>query len=175
MPNFTSPQQIPYPESNDPVNIHTDMQSMAEKVNDLLTALQIPYLPLQVKNESGEQLVAGTPVYINGYLSGKPTVGKSIATDINTFPVIGLMKSVVEDTEEGVAVIVGSLVNINTDSYDAGDKLYVGENGGLTNIKPSDGSAAVAVVAYSHTTQGIVVVGPIKGGNGTWGSLKQGI
>jgi len=53
---LTNPQEIPYPLSDDPVNVHADMQEMAEKVNDLLTALQVPYLSLDVRNTSGSEI-----------------------------------------------------------------------------------------------------------------------
>jgi len=175
MSALTNPQLIPYPESSDPVNVHTDIQEMAQRVNDLFTALQIPYLPLAVRNESGAEIIEGAPVYIDGYLSGKPTVSKCDADNINTFPVIGVMKNTTQNTTEGVAVIVGLLDNIDTSDYSSGDKLYVASGGGLTSTKPSDGSSVVAIVVYSHESSGSIAVGPIKGGNGTWGSLKSGI
>jgi hypothetical protein len=31
------------------------------------------------------------------------------------------------------------------------------------------------VVAYSHTTNGKLLVSPIKGGNATWGAVKNGL
>lgn len=174
MPGLTNPQEIPYPEFNDPVNVHADMQAMAQKINDLLTALQVPYLSLNVKNASGESLPAGTPVFINGY-NVTPTVGKSIASDLTTFPVIGLVKTILADTESGVIVISGTLENVNTAAYSEGDFLYVSSSGGLTSTRPTAGSSVVAVVTHSDATAGVLVVGPIKGGNATWGSLKDGI
>jgi hypothetical protein len=72
-------------------------------------------------------------------------------------------------------VTVGVLEDINTSSYDEGDKLYVGLSGGLTTTRPTSGSAVVAVVAYSNSTTGKLLVAPIKGGNATWGAVKNGI
>lgn len=172
---LTNPQEIPYPLSDDPVNVHSDMQEMAEKVNDLLTALQVPYLSLDVRNISGIELTKGTPVYITGYANGRATVAKCQADDLSTFPCIGLVKATMQDSNDGVVVTVGVLENINTSTYSEGDMLYVGSSGGLTTTKPSSGSSVIAVVAYSNSTTGKLLVAPIKGGNATWGSIKNGL
>lgn len=175
MASYTSPQLIPYPVADDPVNVHADMQALAQKVNDLFTELQVAHLPLAVRNQSGEQITIGDPVYISGFLSGRPTITKSHSSNINSFPVAGLAKATMESGTEGSIVLIGSLDSINTSSYSAGDKLYVATNGGLTKTKPTAGSSVVAVVLYSHTTNGIILVSPIHGGNGTWGALNNGI
>jgi len=172
---LTNPQEIPYPLSDDPVNVHSDMQELAEKVNDLLTALQVPYLSLDVRNVSGAEITKGTPVYITGYTNDRTTIGKSQADDVDTFPCVGLAKATMQDQNDGVVVTVGTLENINTSTYNEGDRLYVGASGGLTLTKPSSGSSVVAVVAYSHATNGKLLVSPIKGGNATWGSVKNGL
>jgi len=61
---------------------------------------------------------------------------------------------------------------VNTQSFSAGQVLYVGESGGLTNVRPPNGSAAVGIVAYA-AVQGIVIVE--AKGNGTWGALRDGL
>ena len=172
---LTNPQKIPYPLSNDPVNVHSDMQEMAEKVNDLLTALQVPYLSLDVRNTSGSEITKGTPVYITGYANGRTTIAKCQANNINTFPCIGLAKATMQDENNGIVVTVGILENINTSSYNEGDKLYIGSTGGLTTTKPASGSAVIAVVAYANAITGKLLVSPIKGGNATWGAVKNGL
>jgi hypothetical protein len=172
---LTNPQEIPYPLADDPVNVHADMQEMAEKVNDLLTALQVPYLSLDVRNTSGAAITKGTPVYITGYANGRTTIAKCQANDIDTFPCIGLAKATMQNENDGIVVTVGVLEDINTSSYDEGDKLYVGLSGGLTTTRPTSGSAVVAVVAYSNSITGKLLVAPIKGGNATWGAVKNGI
>jgi len=55
----------------------------------------------------------------------------------------------------------------------AGEVLYVGTSGGLTNVRPTGGSAAVGICAYANNTNGIVIVE--AKGNGTWGSLRDGL
>jgi uncharacterized protein (UPF0297 family) len=171
----TNPQLIPYPLANDPVNVHSDMQEMAERVNDLLTALQVPYLSLDVKNISGATLIKGTPVYITGYSNGRATIDKCESDDINTFPCVGLVKAQILDGQEGVVVTIGVLENINTSTYSEGDKLYIGASGGLTDTRPTNGSGVIGVVSYSNSTSGKILVSPIKGGNATWGAVKNGL
>jgi len=171
----TNPQLIPYPLSDDPVNIHSDMQEMAERVNDLLTALQVPYLSLDVINVSGETLTKGTPVYISGYSNGRAAIEKCQSSDANTFPCVGLVKAQILDGQEGVVITIGVLENINTSSYSEGDKLYIGSTGGLTITQPGSGSSVIGVVLYSNSTAGEILVSPIKGGNATWGAVKNGL
>lgn len=171
---LTTPQEIPYPLSDDPVNVHSDMRDMADKVNDLLTALQVPYLSLDVRNQSGAEITKGTPVYITGYANGKTLISKCMASDIATFPCVGLVKATMQNNNDGMIVTVGTLESINTSSYSIGDKLYVGLSGGLVNTRPTAGSSVVAVVAQSNAT-GKILVSPIKGGNATWGAVKNGL
>lgn len=170
---------FPYPLSTDPVNVASDIQALAERVEFILPTIVAPNYSIEVTNNSGVSIVEGDPVYITGYAS-KPTVARSEADDLNTFPVIGLAESNIGNGSDGVVVISGVFENIDTISYSAGDILYVGVSGGLTNTAPSPnidgsvyGSPAVAVVLKSNLN-GAVVVGTPKG-NGTWGSLKAGL
>jgi len=86
-----------------------------------------------------------------------------------------LAKATMQDANDAVVVNVGVLENINTSSYDEGDKLYVGSTGGLTTTKPASGSSVIAVVAYANATTGQLLVAEIKGGNATWGAVKNGL
>lgn len=170
----TSNQLIPYPTGDDAVNVHDDIKNLAERVDTLLTELQVAHLPLAVRNQSGETIATGDPVYISGFLSGRPTVAKSHADNLNKFPVAGLAKAEMASGTEGVIVLVGSLDSIDTSDYEAGDKLYVGQTGGLTDSTTGP-SSVVAIVLYSHNTNGIILVGAIQGGNATWGALESGL
>lgn len=62
---------------------------------------------------------------------------------------------------------------LNTASFVAGEVLYVGASGGLTNVRPTGGSAAVGICAYAHISNGIIIVE--AKGNGTWGALRDGL
>lgn len=174
MSGSTTNQNIPYPLANDPVNIHEDMKKLADQVDLKITELQVPNVPLNVKNNNAYTISKLTPVYINGY-DGYPTVANSIASDIDTFPVIGLANENISNGSTGEVIIVGLIESANTSAYSSGNLLYVGETGGLANTMPSSGSSVIAIVGRSHSTQGSIIVGPIKGGNATWGAVKNGI
>lgn len=169
----TSTYDLPYPLSSDPVNIHGDLQDLAEQIELVLPTIGLPYHTIEIKNVSGVSIAKGDPVYITGF-STKPTVAKCDSDDLTTFPVLGLAQSAIGNNTDGVVVISGVFTNINTNSYTAGDILYVANGGGLTDTQPTTGSGAVAIVAKSNSTTGILIVGQPKG-NGTWGSLKAGL
>jgi len=170
----TTNYDIPYPLSSDPVNVHEDIQSLAESVESLLTTVGPAYHTLDVTNNSGSSIAKGDPVYISGYGTSKPIVAKCDSDDLTTFPVIGLATTAISNSSDGIVLLSGVFSNINTNSYSVGNKLYVANGGGLTATIPTTGSGAVAVVLKQNTTTGILLVGQPKG-NGSWGSLKAGL
>ena len=169
----TTAYDLPYPVLSDPVNVHGDIQSLAERIESVILNIGLPFISLEVRNNSGSSIAKGTPVYISGYLT-KPTIAKSDSDDLTTFPVIGITQSAITNGSDGVIIVSGIFEGINTSSYTAGEILYVANGGGLTDTIPTGGSGAVAVVAKSHATTGVLVVGQPKG-NGTWGSMKAGL
>lgn len=171
----TPTYNLPYPIADDPVNVHEDIQSLAEQLETVLPSLGLAYFSYDVRNQSGSGILKGDPVYISGYSSGssKTLVAKSDSDDINTFPVIGLAQADISNNTNGSVVISGVFSNISTVSFAAGDILYVANGGGLTSTQPAGGSGAVGVVAKSDTF-GVIIVGQPKG-NGTWGSMKAGL
>jgi hypothetical protein len=169
----TTNYDLPYPVLSDPVNVHEDIQSLAERLEDVLSNVGVALISLEVRNASGVSIAKGTPVYISGY-STKPTIAKCDSDDITTFPVAGITQSAISNGSDGVITISGVFEGINTSAFAAGDVLYVANGGGLTDTIPAGGSGAVAVVAKSNASTGIIIVGQPKG-NGTWGSLKNGL
>jgi hypothetical protein len=169
----TSTYDLPYPLLTDPVNVHEDIQSLAERLELILSSVGVPFISLEVKNTTGATIAKGTPVYISGY-STKPLVAKSDSDDLTTFPVVGITQAAISDGADGVIIVSGVFEGINTSSYTAGEILYVANGGGLTDTIPAGGSGAVAVVAKSNASTGIIIVGQPKG-NGTWGSMKAGL
>ena len=85
----TTNYDLPYPVLSDPVNVHEDIQSLAERLEDILSNVGTPFISLEVRNNSGATIAKGTPVYISGY-STKPTIAKSDSDDLTTFPVVGI-------------------------------------------------------------------------------------
>lgn len=169
-PNY----DIPYPLSSDPVDVHGDIQSLAETIESLLGTIGPAYHTLDVKNVSGSSISKGDPVFISGYSVSKPSVAKCNSTDLETFPVIGLATTAIPTGSDGVVLLSGVFSNINTNAYNVGNKLYVADGGGLTATQPTTGSGAVAVVLKKNASSGTILVGQPKG-NGTWGSLKAGL
>jgi|APGre2960657373_1045057.scaffolds.fasta_scaffold61541_2 hypothetical protein len=167
----TANYDLPYPLFSDPVNIHGDFQDLAEQIELILPSLVNH--TIEVRNVSGASIAKATPVYITGF-STKPTIGKCDSDDLTTFPVLGLTDSAIGNNTDGVVTISGVILNANTNSFTAGNVLYVANNGGLTATQPATGSGAVAIVGKANATTGILVVGQPKG-NGSWGSLKAGL
>jgi hypothetical protein len=168
----TNVYDLPYPLITDPVNVHEDIQSLAEQLELILPSVGLSSHTIEVTNTSGQSITKGDPVYITGF-SQKTTIAKSQATNLATFPILGLAQSTMANNVSGTVVISGIFSDINTTSYASGAILYVGASGGLTTTQPASGSGAIAVVAKSGSS-GIIIVGQVKG-NGTWGSLKAGL
>lgn len=162
---------LPYPLASDPVNVHGDIQSLAEQLDLVLQTIAIQ--DAEVRNNSGETILKGTPVHISGF-DTKPTILKCDNDDLNTFPVAGLATTDITDGSDGNIIVSGLLNNINTLSFTAGDILYVASGGGLTNVKPSSGGGAIGIVFESNASTGKILFRSPKG-NGTWGSLKAGL
>lgn len=170
----TTTYDLPFPILTDPVNVHEDIQSLAEAIDAVLPTIGLPYHTLEVRNISGVSIVKGDPVYVSGY-STKPTIAKANASTIGTFPVVGLAQSNIGDNSDGVIVVSGIFNNINTNSYTAGDVLYVASGGGLTETKPTSNVVTVGIVAKSDVTAGTIIVTSPRSRSSTWGALKEGL
>jgi hypothetical protein len=131
-------------------------------------------ITIEVTNVSGVSIAKGDPVYVSGFnnTSGKPQVTK--LTNTMNYPMLGLAKNIIGTTTDGVVIISGIFSNIATSSYSVGNILYTGASGGLTATQPATGGTAVGVVAKSHATSGVIIVGKPTG-NGSWAALKAGL
>jgi hypothetical protein len=161
---------FPYPLASDPVDIVGDIQSLAERMEAVLFATE-SNITIEVTNSSGASISKGDPVYLTGY-GTKPQVTK--LTNTMNYPVLGLAKDTFATATDGVVVISGIFSNVATSSYSVGNILYTGTSGGLTATQPATGGTAVGVVAKSHATTGVIIVGKPTG-NGTWAALKAGL
>jgi len=161
---------FPYPVESDPVDIVGDIQSLAERMEAVLFATE-SNITIEVTNSSGASISKGDPVYLTGY-GTKPQVTK--LTNTMNYPVLGLAKDTFATATDGVVVISGIFSNVATSSYSVGNILYTGTSGGLTATQPTTGGTAVGVVAKSHATTGVIIVGKPTG-NGTWAALKAGL
>lgn len=161
---------LPYPQVDDNVNVHGDIALLATQLDTTLAGLGLSYMKLDVKNVSGENIGAATPVCVSGF-DIKTTV--TIALPETQIPILGLTKSGINNNAEGIVVVSGVMTGVNTSSFSAGQVLYVKDGGGLTATQPSSGGGAVGVCAYADASNGIIVVE--AKGNGTWGALKSGL
>ena len=170
----TNTYDLPYPILTDPVNVHEDIQSLAEAIDAILPTIGVAYHTLEVRNVSGASITKGDPVYISGY-STKPTIAKANASTIGTFPVVGLAQTNIGNSTDGVIIVSGIFSDINTNSYTAGNVLYVAAGGGLTATKPTSNAVSVGIVGKSNSTTGIIIVTSPKSVAATWGALKEGL
>lgn len=161
----SSNYDLPYPLSEDPVNVHGDIRQLVEKLEAVLPLAS--YSQIRVLNNSGTAIAAGDPVYVTGYTTAT-TVAR--ATSSTTQPILGLAKTNIASGVNGIVVVSGILENVNTSSFVAGDILYAGQFGGLTTSQ--DAGGAVGIVAHAAGSGLIIVEAK---GNGTWGALKAGL
>ena len=161
---------VTYPLETSPVNVHGDLKKLAESLDAILPKTGVGYFQINVKNNSGASISAGVPVYATGY-STKTTIAKALPS--TSSPILGLLKNTTANGSDGVVVVAGVMEGLNTSSFIAGEVLYVGTSGGLTNVRPTGGSAAVGICAYANNLNGIVIVE--AKGNGTWGALRDGL
>ena len=171
MAETTTIYDLPYPVASDPVDIVGDIQSLAERIESVLVAAE-SNITIEVTNSSGATISKGDPVYLTGHTGTKPQVTK--LTNTMNYPMLGLAKDAFATATDGVVVISGIFSNVNTSSYTAGNILYTGTSGGLTATQPTTGGTAVGVVAKSHATTGVIIVGKPTG-NGSWAALKAGL
>ncbi len=161
--------ELPYPLESDPVNVHGDIKTLVDRLDIVLPSAS--YVEIPVINKSGSTLAAGTPVFVIGH--DGTNVEVDIYTPSETKPILGVIKTSTTDDSVGICVIAGILNGVNTSSFEEGDTLYVGENGGLTKTQPDGGSPAVAINVVKSQSQGTIIIG--AKGSPTWGSLKNGL
>ena len=175
----TAVYDLPYPTNSDPVDVAGDIQALAERIEFIIPTITLNAVTIEVTNVSGVSITKGDPVYISGFnnTSGKPQVTKSQASNLATFPVIGLAQATISNSTDGVIVISGVFNGVDTSTFTIGSRLYVGTSGGLTTTQPiteTTNSGVIGIVAKSNSTTGVILVGSFKG-NGTWGSMKAGL
>ena len=114
---------------------------------------------ISVKNTSGGTLVKGTPVYPTGTVGASTTleIAAARADDATKMPAIGLLETTLNNNDQGYAISVGTLRQIDTSTYTIGTTLYVAPTGGITPNRPNDG----------YKVQPIGTVGRVNATNGS--------
>jgi len=121
---------------------------------------------IQVKNDSGSSITAGTPVYIAAYHAGssKPLIAPANASSTSTMPAFGIVENTIADGAEGLVAIMGIVAGIDTTSpisFSANDIVYVKAGGGLTNVKPTGVSEQIqnlGKVTKVHNSNGRILL-----------------
>lgn len=120
---------------------------------------------LKVVNKTGVQINNGQVVYVNGVQGNRPTAALAQADSIVTSYIIGVATQDIADNAEGYITTQGTVRNVNTTSYVAGDKLYLSTTtaGALTKILPSSPNNVVLVgYALNSTVNGSIEVEPLS-------------
>jgi len=93
---------------------------------------------IDCRNDSGSDILTGTPVYVSGYYAnGKSLIAPADASSSSTMPAIGIVNSTITNGNEGTVGIMGVAKGFSTNSFEVGDTVYIANGGGLTNTKPT--------------------------------------
>jgi len=120
-------------------------------------------LEVEVRNQSGSTMAAGTIVYVSGATGNKPLITKAQANnDANSAQTIGFVKTSIANNGTGYVIVRGELNNIDTSALSEGAQLYLSPTtaGTWTTTKPSAPNhlVYVGIVIRSHPTLGTILV-----------------
>jgi hypothetical protein len=120
-------------------------------------------LEVEVRNQSGASIPAGSIVYISGATGNKPLITLSQANnDANSAQTMGFTKTVIANNGVGFVIIRGEVENLDTSALTEGDQLYLSPTvaGAYTTTKPSAPQhlVYVGIVIRSHPTLGTILV-----------------
>jgi hypothetical protein len=157
--NFNATGSITINGYNLPLTDGVDGQAIITDGDGVLTFDDIKVYT-QVKNISGTTLVKGTPVHATASASPPSgNVSEVIAASASlgaAMPATFILDEDVANDTEGRAIAVGYIKGVNTTGFTVGDIVYVGPNGGYTNVKPtgSDLIQNLGVITRVDNTNG---------------------
>ena len=115
-----------------------------------------------VKNVSGRTLYKGTPVHATGSGTSGNIVGviAASASRASTMPATFILAQTLTSGAEGLGIISGLIQGVNTSAFQNGQVIYVGANGGYTNVPPTGSNLIqnLGIVTKVHPTNGGGVV-----------------
>jgi len=115
-----------------------------------------------VINQGIETIPPGFPLCSVGTdpQTGRPIVEKAIGSMEGKMPAIGISISEILSGKTGVACSSGIAENfIDTSSFVAGNALYVGSSGGLTDQKPTDQKWQLVGTVKDSRASGSIIIG----------------
>ena len=99
--------------------------------------LEKPTIYAKVKNVSGGTLPKGLPVHASSSVGNTNEVIPASASNAATMPATFILAQELADEEEGVGIVTGFINGVNTSGFLEGQVVYVGADGGYTNVKPT--------------------------------------
>lgn len=90
-----------------------------------------------VKNLESFTLPKGTPVYASGSTGNAIHVYAASSSRSDRMPAAYVLNNDLTSGQEGIGILTGFINGVNTSTFASGDVVYVGANGGYTNIKPT--------------------------------------
>lgn len=116
-----------------------------------------------VRNSTGVQLNKGEVVYLSGATGNRPNaVLADASTEATSSKTIGIVYENILNNADGYVVTNGTLHNLDTSLFNAGDTLWLSETAGQmqANTPPSEPAHAVFIgyVARAHPTLGRVIL-----------------
>lgn len=100
---------------------------------------------ITVKNVTEETIAKGTPCFITASGASGNIVGviPASASNSSLMPAGVVTKEQLEVEEEGIGIVTGFINGVDTSLFSSGDNIYVGANGGYTNIKPTGSNVLI--------------------------------
>jgi hypothetical protein len=143
----------------DPTNQTIDLGIGAGSVNALLGVDS----HVLGRNTTGSTITRGQVVRVNGASSGNLTIALAQGnTDPNTTNTIGIAAETIANNATGMVITSGLLRDLNTQTFTAGDLLYISATtaGLLVNTIPTAPNHAVRMgyVVSAHPSNGIIYV-----------------
>lgn len=94
-------------------------------------------LVVKVKNNTNTTINKGKLVRISGGLGNNPTIATaSWENDNNSANTLGMLMTTLVHNDFGYVLLNGVLLGVNTNTFSAGQTLYLSSSGDYTNIKP---------------------------------------
>ena len=154
--------------TGDPHNIEADTLTFTNKtIDDFSNHVEADEIHEELRNESGASMTRGDAVFISGFSVGQVRALVTLADSsvVGTMPMIALLEdATLANNATGHFIEQGTLEDMDTDSWNVGDELYISETGTTTNTltstKPT-GTALiqkVAVVLRKHASNGVVEI-----------------
>jgi hypothetical protein len=113
--------------------------------------------------QAGEALTKGDVVYVSGVSGNTPVVSKADADDASKMPAYGLAEADANLNAAVNVVTFGTLYDLDTSSFAAGDIVYVSTTAGaITDTAPTGESSLlqnIGTVIRSHASAGSIKVG----------------